>query len=89
MIQYVDKKKMHNYKIHRTHIAVHHKERNYKCDLCGEGFINHCYLKKHIKLKHENFRYYCDVCEFAGKSLAHLRDHKQVLYVSFIQNINV
>lgn len=65
----------------KRHIArVHHKERNYHCDVCSySAFFKHS-LEKHI-VKHipEEFRerFPCDLCAFVSISSVNFQLHKK------------
>ena len=38
------------------------RKRRFKCDLCGNMFLELKYLREHKKYKHEGERYQCDKC---------------------------
>ena len=62
--------------IDQMHMRIHINERRFKCDECGQAFMQKEFLTRH-KLTHTGevpFR--CDICGKAFRQLVNLKQHK-------------
>ena len=57
------------------------RQRNYKCDSCGNSYTTLQYLKLHIKTIHEKqSNYKCDSCGKTFTTSSWLRKHSKILH---------
>ncbi|XP_060809088.1 zinc finger protein ZFP2 isoform X4 [Amyelois transitella] len=66
-------KKFKSFKILMVHMNSHN--RNFVCNICDEGFVNHSRLSKH-KIIHETGTFKCDTCSKVFDTLGKWRQHE-------------
>ena len=63
------------------HLAVRHGigQARFKCEHCGQLFVNSTELNSHIEAIHlKNKEYHCDQCNYFGYAQKNLNKHKRV-----------
>lgn len=54
------------------------RKNRYTCSQCGEGFRNHCDLRRHESVHSEARPFHCDQCEKRYKTKGCLKQHQKV-----------
>merc|ERR1712025_1336461 len=70
-------KKRLKQKSYRSHLRTHLGVKQFKCDLCGDGFTRKNDVKRRMKLIHEKPRNFkCDICQKYFVTEENLKCHK-------------
>lgn len=65
----------------KRHVLLHHsKERPYKCDVCGKGFITIYFLNAHAKVHSGEKPFNCHICGKAFPKLYSMQRHKKLMH---------
>ena len=76
-VQCPECKKRLKQKSYRSHLRTHLGVKQYKCDLCGDGFTRKNDVKRHHKLIHDKPRnHQCDLCHKYFITEENLKVHK-------------
>ena len=76
-VQCPECKKRLKQKSYRSHLRTHLGVKQFKCDLCGDGFTRKNDVKRHMKLIHEKPRNFkCDICQKYFVTEENLKCHK-------------
>ena len=62
------------YYLKRHILAVHEKQKNFCCEVCGKGFSSSAHLQEHVGV-HDNIKRY--ICETCGEGFVHRASYKR------------
>ena len=76
-VQCPECKKRLKQKSYRSHLRTHLGVKQFKCDLCGDGFTRKNDVKRHTKLIHDKPRNFkCEICQKYFVTEENLKSHK-------------
>lgn len=69
-----------NSEVKKHFLKRHTTERPHKCDVCGKGFINVCFLKAHAKIHSGEKPFVCHICGKTFPKRYSMERHKKLIH---------